>query len=79
MSGPRQSTRPEAGHVRSLASGTQPYSTGDEFPDFMGAEPRIRSGSKAPVHGSGSMHRLLDIKRIHDHETMFQPNHNMLA
>lgn len=65
------------GFVRSLAAAMQPYSSGDEYLNFMGAEPRTPSGATAPVYDPAAMARLREVKRAYDPENEFRLNHNV--
>lgn len=74
----RQDDEHHVAFIRALAAAMEPFSSGGQYLNFMGAEPAALAGTAAPVYAAGVLERLREVKRLYDPENVFRFNHNVL-
>ena len=64
--------------VRGLAAAMEPYSSGGQYVNFMGAEDPAAQGTALPVYGLDKLTRLTALKNAYDPQNLFRRNHNIV-
>ncbi|MCC9175486.1 FAD-binding oxidoreductase [Arthrobacter sp. zg-Y179] len=64
--------------VRGLAKAVEPFSSGAQYVNFMGAEDPVAQGTAPSVYGADKLARLTALKTAYDPQNLFRRNHNIV-
>ena len=64
--------------VRGLAKTVEPFSSGAQYVNFMGAEDPVGQGTAPSAYGPDKLARLTALKDAYDPQNLFRLNHNIV-
>ena len=64
--------------IRGLAAAMEPFSSGAQYVNFMGAEDPVAQGTAPSVYGPEKLARLTALKSAYDPQNLFRRNHNIV-
>ncbi|MDK1360718.1 FAD-binding oxidoreductase [Arthrobacter sp. zg-Y1219] len=64
--------------VRGVAKAVEPFSSGAQYVNFMGAEDPVAQGTAPSVYGTDKLARLTALKNAYDPQNLFRRNHNIV-
>ncbi|MDM7990746.1 FAD-binding oxidoreductase [Arthrobacter sp. zg-Y877] len=64
--------------IRQVAASVEPFSSGAQYVNFMGAEDPVAQGTVPSVYGKDKLARLTALKTAYDPQNLFRRNHNIV-